>query len=84
MHYVSCFGGPGVVSEKRGRTRYTVVVFLHPVRPWHETSTYYFSCLGGPGAVSIKSTLGHVTSNLWLLHLVGSTGHVVHSGASGA
>jgi hypothetical protein len=33
--------------------------------------------------VSIKSVLGHVTVNMSFLHLVGSTGYVVHSGASG-
>jgi hypothetical protein len=33
---------------------------------------------------STKSALGHVTPNLCLFHLVESTGHVVHSCASGA
>jgi hypothetical protein len=84
MHYFHAWVGPGWFPEKRARTRYTVVVFLHPVRPRHETSTYYFSCLGGPDAVSIKCTLGHVTPNLWLLHPVGSTSHRVHSDALGA
>jgi hypothetical protein len=32
---------------------------------------------------SIKNTLGHVTPNI-KLHSLGSAGHVVHSGASGA
>jgi hypothetical protein len=53
-------------------------VLLHPVG---------FAChvvhLGGPDAVSIKSTLGHVTPNVQFLHLVCSTGHIVHSSAFG-
>jgi hypothetical protein len=39
--------------------------------------------LGGPDAVSIKSALRHITPNLHFLHLVGSVGHVVHSGPFG-
>jgi hypothetical protein len=50
------------------RTRYTKLVFLHPVGsvghlvhsvcPGGETSKHYISCSGGPGAVSIKSAPG--------------------------
>jgi hypothetical protein len=49
-----------------------------------ETSTHQFSCSSGPGAVSIKTVSGDVTLNFCFLHSVGSAGHVVHSGASGA
>jgi hypothetical protein len=48
--------------------------------PGHETMTHYLSCSGGPDAVSIKSASGHVTRELVCLHLVGSAGHIVHSG----
>jgi hypothetical protein len=34
------------------------------VPPGHEMSVHYFSCSGGTSAVSIKSTSGHVMSNL--------------------
>jgi hypothetical protein len=54
------------------------------MRPRGETSAYYFSCSGGPDAVSIKSTLGHVTPTMRFLHPLGSAGHEVHFGASGA
>jgi hypothetical protein len=54
-----------------------------PVRPELETSMHYFSCSDGPGTFSIKSVLGHVMPNFVFLHLVGSAGHVVHSGAIG-
>jgi hypothetical protein len=49
-----------------------------------EISTHYFSFLGGPEVVSLKSTPGHVTPNLCVLHPVGSASHVVHSRGSGA
>jgi hypothetical protein len=54
------------------------------VRPGHEMPMHYFSYSSGTGTDSIKSALGHVTPNLRFLHSVGSAGHVVHSGASGA
>jgi hypothetical protein len=49
-----------------------------------EMLVHYFSSSGEPGAVSRKTALGQVTSNLCFLHPVGSAGHVVHFGASGA
>jgi hypothetical protein len=49
-----------------------------------ETSMHYLSCLGRPGVVSIKSVPGHVTSEILFLHLVGSAGHIVYFGVSGA
>jgi hypothetical protein len=51
------------------------------VRAGRQKSTYYFSCSGGTGSASTKSALGHVTTNLFFLHPVGSVGHVVHFGA---
>jgi hypothetical protein len=41
-----------------------------------------FHAWGGPGALSIKSASGYITLNL-PLHMVGSTGNVVRSSASG-
>jgi hypothetical protein len=49
------------------------------MRPGCKTSLHYFSCSCGLGTVCIKRTSGHVTPNL-TLHLVGSMGHIVHSG----
>jgi hypothetical protein len=45
--------------------------------------TRYFSCSGGTGMDSTKSVSRHITQNLCFLHSMGSTDHVVHSGASG-
>jgi hypothetical protein len=44
---------------------------------------HYFSCSGGPSAVSLKSTRGHITPNLCVLHSVGFAGRVMQSSASG-
>jgi hypothetical protein len=54
------------------------------VRPGCETMAYYFSCSCGSGTDSRKSVPGDVTPNWCFLHSVGSVGHVVHFGASGA
>jgi hypothetical protein len=62
------------LHKKRAGTGYTELVFLHLVgvcvsrsafvHPGCETSTHFFSFSGGPSVVSIKSTAGHVTTNL--------------------
>jgi hypothetical protein len=49
----------------------------------HKTSMHYFSYSGGTGTDSIKSTSRHIMSNM-CFHPVGSVGHVVHFGVSGA
>jgi hypothetical protein len=48
-----------------------------------ETSTHYFSCSDATSTGSTKSATGHIMPNLFF-YMVGITGHVVHSGASGA
>jgi hypothetical protein len=52
---------------------------MHPV---HETSMHYFSCTGGTRTYSTKKCTRTHYVKLVFLHPVGSTGHVVHSGAS--
>jgi hypothetical protein len=92
-HYFSCFGGTGTDSTKNTSghitpnlcfyiqwdMRVTQCILEHQRR---EMSTHYFSYLGGNGADVTKSGPGHTNPNLCFLHLVGSTGHVVHSNAS--
>jgi hypothetical protein len=53
------------------------------VRPWHETSMHYFSC-GGTGVDYIIKPIGTRYGELVFLHLVGSAGRVVNTGASEA
>jgi hypothetical protein len=91
--FFSCSGGLGVVSRKSVSGHVTLklcfcirwdlrVMKCISVRPGCEMSMRYFSFSGGPGEVSIKCASGHITSKC-VLHAVGSTGHVVHSGVSG-
>jgi hypothetical protein len=61
------------LDKKHTRTRYILLLFLHPVgyagHVVHSGGSGVqnvdtFSCSGGPGAVYIKSALEHVTPNL--------------------
>jgi hypothetical protein len=54
------------------------------VRPWCETSMHYFSCSGGTGADYVIKPIGTRYGELVFLHLVGSAGRVVNTGASEA
>jgi hypothetical protein len=54
------------------------------MHPGLEMSKHYFSWLGGPGVVSIKKRDRTHYTKLLFFHLVGSTGHLVHFGASGS
>jgi hypothetical protein len=75
MHFFLCSVVPDAVSIKKcAKTRYTELMFLHPVGSAghrvqscvsvvQNVNTLLFM-LGGPSAVSRKSTPGHVTLNL--------------------
>jgi hypothetical protein len=56
------------------------VTWYIPMRPQRETSNCYFSCSGGASAASIKR-VPRCYVELVFFHLVGFTGHVVHSDA---
>jgi hypothetical protein len=53
------------------------------VSPRHETLLHYFLCSGGAIAVSKKKHIDIGYVRFVFLHILGSTGHLVHSGASG-
>jgi hypothetical protein len=78
MHYFSCSGRVRSSFYKKGvRTRYTELVFLHPVgsvgQLAHSSASRarnidtLFSCSGGPMVVSVISVLGHIMSNFYFL-----------------
>jgi hypothetical protein len=82
--------------KKCTRARYGELVFLrlegymghvfHSDSFGCETLMHYFSCSGGLGVAQCnfrKKCPGTHYAQLVFLHLVGSAGHVVHSGASG-
>ncbi len=85
--YFSCLGRTGAVSIKNAPEhvtsklcfciRHMRVMYGIVVRLWRQTSMHYFSCLGGIGTDSTNS-------ELVFFHLMGSAGHVVDFGASGA
>jgi hypothetical protein len=54
------------------------------VRPGCKTMTHYFSCLGRTGYGFHKKRVGTLYVELVFLHTMGSTGHIVRSGAFGA
>jgi hypothetical protein len=60
------------------------VTYYILVRPGRETLTHYSSCLGGSGTESTEKRVRACYAEMVFLHSVGSTGHVKHSGASGA
>jgi hypothetical protein len=82
MHYFSCLGGTGKDSTKSalGHVTMNLCFCIRSLHLGCETTTHHFSLLGGIGTDSRKGASRHVTLNF--LHPVGSTGHVVRSGAS--